>query len=36
MYGFVHPLHGLDHILAMIAVGLWAAQLGRRATWVIP
>ena len=26
--GFLHPFHGLDHLLAMIAVGLWAAQLG--------
>lgn len=34
--GFSHPLHGLDHILAMIAVGLWAAQMGGRALWFIP
>ena len=34
--GFVHPLHGLDHLLAMIAVGLWAAQLGGRARWLVP
>lgn len=34
--GFVHPLHGLDHVLAMIAVGLWAAQLGGRARWFVP
>jgi urease accessory protein len=34
--GFAHPLHGLDHILAMIAVGLWAAQLGGRARWMVP
>ena len=34
--GFGHPLHGLDHILAMFAVGLWAAQLGGRALWAIP
>jgi urease accessory protein len=27
---------GLDHLLAMIAVGLWAAQLGRRAVWQVP
>ena len=34
--GFTHPLHGLDHILAMIAVGLWASQLGGRARWLVP
>jgi urease accessory protein len=34
--GFAHPLHGLDHILAMVAVGLWAGQLGGRARWLIP
>src|ERR1051326_4475802 len=34
--GFVHPLHGLDHMLAMIAVGLWAGQLGGRARWFVP
>jgi urease accessory protein len=34
--GFSHPLHGLDHILAMVAVGLWAAQTGGKATWAIP
>src|SRR5262249_25638018 len=34
--GLNHPLHGLDHILAMVAVGLWAAQLGGRALWVLP
>lgn len=34
--GFAHPLHGLDHMLAMIAVGLWAAQLGGRARWLVP
>jgi urease accessory protein len=31
--GFNHPLHGFDHILAMVAVGLWAAQMGKRALW---
>jgi urease accessory protein len=35
-HGFAHPLSGLDHILAMLAVGLWAAQLGGRAFWVVP
>ena len=34
--GFSHPLFGLDHILVMIAVGLWAAQIGGRALWVVP
>ncbi len=34
--GFSHPLFGLDHILAMIAVGLWAAQQGGRAIWLVP
>jgi urease accessory protein len=34
--GLAHPLHGLDHILAMVAVGLWAAQLGGRARWSVP
>ena len=34
--GFAHPLLGLDHILAMIAVGLWASQLGGRALWLVP
>lgn len=34
--GFHHPFTGLDHILAMLAVGLWAAQLGKRAVWLVP
>jgi len=34
--GLNHPLHGLDHILAMVGVGLWAAQLGGRSLWAIP
>ena len=34
--GFTHPLSGLDHILVMIAVGLWAAQIGGRALWLVP
>src|SRR5262245_42189003 len=34
--GFLHPLIGLDHLLAMVGVGVWAAQLGRRATWLVP
>jgi urease accessory protein len=34
--GFLHPLMGLDHLLAMLGVGVWAAQLGKRATWLVP
>lgn len=34
--GFLHPLHGLDHLLAMLAVGFWAAQIDTRALWVLP
>jgi urease accessory protein len=34
--GFQHPLSGWDHLLAMVAVGLWAAQLGGRARWALP
>lgn len=34
--GFLHPLGGIDHLLAMVAVGLWAAQLGGRALWLLP
>jgi len=34
--GFSHPFSGLDHILAMVAVGLWAALLGGRAAWLVP
>jgi len=34
--GLAHPLSGLDHILAMVAVGLWAAQRGGRALWLVP
>jgi urease accessory protein len=35
-YGFAHPLGGLDHVLAMVAVGVLAAQLGGRALWLVP
>jgi len=35
-HGFAHPMMGLDHVLAMLAVGLWAAQLGGRASWLVP
>lgn len=34
--GLLHPLLGLDHLLAMLAVGVWAAQLGGRCVWVVP
>jgi urease accessory protein len=34
--GLAHPLTGLDHLLAMIAIGLWAAQQGGRALWAVP
>jgi len=36
MAGISHPLSGLDHILVMVAVGLWAAQIGGRALWAVP
>ena len=34
--GFRHPVSGLDHVLAMIAVGLWGVQLGPPAIWLLP
>jgi len=34
--GFTHPLLGPDHLVAMVAVGLWGAQLGNPAIWVLP
>jgi urease accessory protein len=34
--GLEHPWSGLDHVLAMIAVGLWGAQLGNPALWLLP
>jgi urease accessory protein len=34
--GFKHPLTGLDHTVAMLAVGLWGAFLGARAMWTLP
>ncbi|QUX90744.1 urease accessory protein UreJ [Marinomonas sp. A3A] len=36
MTGFAHPMGGLDHLLAMVAIGLWAASIGGRALWAIP
>jgi len=34
--GLKHPVSGLDHVLAMISVGLWGAQLGAPAIWLLP
>lgn len=34
--GFIHPTTGIDHVLAMVAVGVLAAQLGGRALWLVP
>ena len=36
IHGFIHPLGGLDHVLAMVAVGLLAAQQGGRSSWAVP
>ena len=35
-HGFMHPVTGLDHVLAMVTVGLFAWQLGGRAIWAVP
>lgn len=35
-HGFFHPLFGWDHLLAMVAVGIWAGQRGGRALWLLP
>ena len=34
--GFMHPISGLDHVVAMLAVGLWGVFLGQPAIWVLP
>ena len=34
--GFLHPLAGVDHVVAMVAVGLWGAFLGAPAIWILP
>ena len=34
--GFLHPLSGLDHLLAMVTVGLLAARMGGKALWAVP
>ena len=36
VHGFAHPVGGIDHVLAMVAVGLYAALLGGRALWLVP
>jgi urease accessory protein len=36
VHGFGHPISGLDHILAMLMVGVFAWQLGGRAVWLVP
>jgi urease accessory protein len=34
--GLAHPVFGLDHVIAMVAVGMWGAQLGPPAIWLLP
>ena len=34
--GFTHPIFGPDHVIAMVAVGLWGAFLGQPAIWLLP
>ena len=36
LHGFMHPIGGLDHVLAMVAVGVFAFVLGGRALWLVP
>lgn len=36
MSGLSHPLGGLDHLLAMLAIGLWASSMKGRALWAVP
>ena len=36
IHGFMHPVGGLDHVLAMVAVGIFACVLGGRALWLVP
>jgi urease accessory protein len=36
VHGFSHPIGGVDHVLAMVAVGIFAYQLGGRALWLVP
>src|SRR3954449_6223162 len=34
--GLLHPVTGIDHLIAMVAVGIWGAQLGAPAIWILP
>jgi len=36
LHGLLHPVSGPDHVVAMLAVGLWAAQRGGRSIWIFP
>ena len=36
LHGFMHPMGGLDHLLAMVAVGVFAVALGGRALYAVP
>lgn len=36
VHGFMHPVGGMDHVLAMVAIGLFAAVIGSRALWLVP
>ncbi|HEU0283351.1 MAG TPA: HupE/UreJ family protein [Gallionella sp.] len=36
LHGLIHPASGLDHVCAMLAVGLWAAQMDGRSVWAVP
>lgn len=36
LHGMLHPFAGIDHLCAMIAVGIWAAQTGGRTAWILP
>ena len=36
LQGFLHPLQGLDHVVAMVGVGLWGVFLGAPAVWLLP
>ena len=36
MAGLVHPWSGMDHLITMLAVGMWAGQLGGRMRWAVP
>ncbi|WP_120509771.1 HupE/UreJ family protein [Rahnella bruchi] len=34
--GWMHPLSGMDHLLAMVSVGAWSSQIGGKAIWIVP